>query len=49
MNVMLYEQVKNLYFNYMQIQPIHNFIDFVSVRGEINVTTRKDSRNNRET
>ena len=48
MDIMLFEQVKNLYLNYLEIKPMHTYKEFTYVGGELNVTTRKNSRNNRE-
>lgn len=47
-DIMLYEQVKNLYFNYLKIRPTNEFNDFTYVRGDMYVTTRKNTGNNRE-
>lgn len=48
MDIMLYEQIKNLYQNYLQIKPVNDFYEFTYIGGVVNVTTRKDSGNHRE-
>lgn len=48
MNVMLYEQVKNLYFNYVAIKPLHTCKGLTCGGGEEDGTTRENKGNHRE-
>lgn len=48
MDITLYEQVKNLYINYLEIMPVHTLNNFTYEGGGEDGTAGKDKRNNRE-
>ncbi len=48
MNVMLYEQVKSLYSNYLAIKPLHTCKGLTYGGGVGNATTRENKGNYRE-
>lgn len=48
MDIMLYEQVKNMYINYLEIMPIHTLKNLTYEGGVEDGTAGKDKRNNRE-
>lgn len=49
MNIMLYEQLRELYTNYMIMKSTHNDNDYTYKAGDYFVTITTDQRNNRQT
>ena len=49
MNIMLYEQLRDLYTNYVMIKPIHKPKDYICKAGGLNVTITTGEGNHRKT
>lgn len=47
LNIMQYEQLKELYANYLNLKPTYKTVDFMYKVGDSNVTIRTNQRDNR--
>lgn len=48
LNLMQFEQCRELYSNYLKIKPNHKIMDYTCKVGDKYVTIRTDQRNNRK-